>query len=83
MEVKLNWKKVKFRSDLPKDGHTFLCLWKGRISLCQYDEEEKAFYLIYDPAEQGSFRLAQERESKISHIITLDYPNSYPQESDL
>ena len=76
--MKLDWKKIESRSDLPKDGNTFLCLWKGRVSLCQYDCEENSYYLIYDPANHGNFKLDQERENKITHIIILDYPDSYP-----
>lgn len=77
----MNWIKIldreKVREQLPKEK-PFLCLWKGVISLCEYDEEEDSFYLCFYPAQyENIIKLIQERERKITHFAILDLPEGY------
>ncbi len=72
----MNWITIKNteypRHEMPMDGSTFISLWKGRISLTQFDEEEGRFYIIWFPAEYpASARIEQEREDKFTHWMKL------------
>lgn len=75
------WKKVKDKSrprdDLPKDKQ-FICLWKGSICLCEFDEDIGHFYIGSMPASYGGFwKLDKDRESKITHWCELSLPEDY------
>ena len=47
----MEWIKIDSSHELPRDGSNFLALWKGRVSLCQFDSDEGRFYIMFDPAD--------------------------------
>lgn len=62
---------------MPKDRQ-FLALWKGAVGLCQYDEEENAFYWCNQPAVYaGIMRVSHEREAKFTHWCDVTIPDDY------
>jgi hypothetical protein len=65
----MEWKEVNSIYDLPKD-RCFLVMWKGRVCLCNYDEEEGRFYIIWDPTD-WPMRVEQTRESKFHFWMEL------------
>ena len=68
----MNWKKIRNRSELPKDGRPFIAFFKGRICLANYEKEECRYYVVWDPAEYGQgMQLSQDRENKIRLIVEL------------
>lgn len=76
--VTITWKKVTGRHDLPRDGREFLVLWKGRMSLAQFDEEEGIFYIVWDPADCAPMGVDQHREGKFNYWADMpDYPLEY------
>jgi len=77
----MEWKKVKdrnnVRSELPSDK-PFLCLWKGTICLCEWDDDIKKFYIGMMPAcYLGFWPLERERETKITLYCELQMPEDY------
>lgn len=76
----MNWIKVNNpRLDMPIDGRPFISLWKGRISLTQFDLDEHRFYIMFDPAEYSqAWQIPQERENKFTDWMELpDYPQDF------
>lgn len=73
----MKWIKIKNLQELPRNGHVFLSLWKGRICLTQFDKQEGRFYIMFEPSEYSqSWQLAQEREEKFTHWMNLpEIPN--------
>jgi hypothetical protein len=68
----VNWINIKTSSQLPRNGRVFLSLWKGRICLTQYDEDESRFYIMFDPADYSqSWQITPERENKFTHYMEL------------
>lgn len=67
----MNWNKIEFSGNyphIPRDGSNFLAIWKGRICICQYDEEEGRFFICFDPGDYCStMKVSQDRENKFSH----------------
>lgn len=75
--MKIEWKRLNSLDELPRDGSRFLALYKGLISIAQYDEEEKVFYVSFAPAEYSDF---QARIHKFEYWCELDYPAAYPED---
>jgi len=66
-----------FKKTLPLDS-PFLCLWKGTVCICEYEEEEDHFYIGMMPAcNLGFWKLDRERERKITHYMRLELPDDY------
>lgn len=75
MKMKFGEWQVANSSDLPRDGNTFISLWKGRICLTQYDTEEEAFYIMFEPAEYASpMKVSEDRENKFTHLMHINDP---------
>jgi hypothetical protein len=79
----MEWKTIpkdtlshRVRDFLPKDNQ-FLVLWKGIISICEYDEKDDAFWICHFPAYIGEWKLSKEREGKITHFCLLEFPADY------
>jgi hypothetical protein len=77
----IEWIKIKdrdrIREELPKEKQ-FFCIWKGTFSICEFDEEEDAFYITMAPAIfPGSWKLPREREGKITHYFIPEYPKDW------
>ncbi len=72
------WLPVRDHRDLPKD-RVFISLWKGRISLTEYDEDEDKFYIVFDPAQyEYSMPLDTDRIGKFTHWMELpNIPEDY------
>jgi hypothetical protein len=65
------WKPVIHRIDMPMDGTVFLAIWKGRISMCQFDGESN-FYIIFEPGNYSQcMKIDRDRENKFSHWMPL------------
>ena len=74
----MSWIKIENSHQLPRNGEQFLALWKGKISLCQFDIDEDRFYIQFDPVELPSFQLPQSRENKFTHWMRLpSIPKDY------
>lgn len=66
-----------FRRNLPLNK-PFLCLWKGVICLCEYDQDIDRFFIGMMPISYlGFWKLDIEREKKITHYMILDLPEDY------
>lgn len=77
----MEWISVKdrnnVRNELPKD-RVFICLWKGAICLCEFDEDVGNFYIGMMPAcYLGFWKLDRDREPKITHWMKLNIPGDY------
>lgn len=75
----MKWIKVDKKSDMPMDGTVFLSLWKGRISITSFDEDEGRFYIMFDPSEYSqSMEVPSHRQNKFTHWMPLpDKPEDY------
>jgi|FreactcultuFSWF8_1027224.scaffolds.fasta_scaffold07004_2 hypothetical protein len=75
----MKWNTIENSAALPRDGRPFISLWKGRISLTQYDTEEGRFYIMFDLAEYSqSWCIPQDRENKFTHWMELpNMPEDY------
>ena len=78
----MNWKKITDkknpRSEIPKDGNSFLVLWKGQICLLQYDSDLDKFWGCVEPyVTRKVWLLDEENELKISYWIPLKKPDGY------
>jgi hypothetical protein len=68
----MEWIKVENSHELPRNGDIFLAIWKGRISMCQFDQEEGRFYIMFEPADYSqSWCIDQSRENKFTHWMSL------------
>jgi len=75
--IKFLWHPVKSRDDLPKDEQ-FLVLWRGAISLCEYDEDCDQFCICNYPSEyETTMKVPKDRENKFTHFMLLDRPEDY------
>lgn len=75
----LKWTKVTSTDQLIRTGQTFLVLYKGRISLAEFNEEKNHFTVCFDP-EEGCYVISGDRLRKFTHLISLSYPDAYPQD---
>lgn len=73
----MQWINVKDQP-LPKDGSTFLALWKGQFCLISWDEDIERFWLQMLPGQyERDMEVAPERELKFTHWCKLIYPEDY------
>lgn len=77
--TKDGWNAIEHRVQLPKD-RIILTMWKGRISLSKYDEDEGRWFIIWDPVEYVPMMLPQERENKFTHWMDLPKEPEYPED---
>lgn len=69
----MKWIEVKQDNDLPRDGRPFLAVWKGRICFAQYDDEDRKFFLSYEPSWTGIFSIGHDRIHKFTHWAPLPH----------
>ena len=63
---------------VPKDGETYLALWKGIFVLIQYDDHGKRFWISYRPSEMGeSAPIDSDHERKLYYWCKLEYPQEW------
>lgn len=70
--MQINWIPVITRNFMPMDGSNFLSIWKGRICLTKYDEEENSFWICMD-ADRFTAIIGPERENKFTHWMPLPH----------
>lgn len=69
----IKWNNIK-EKPLPRDGSTYLIIWKGQIALAALDFEEDKFWISFLPNQYETMLLSNERENEISHWTTITYP---------
>ncbi len=68
----MKWIAIESSHELPRDGSEFLAIWKGIISLCQYDMDDCRFFIAFQPAiYNGIMMMPQDRENKFTHWMPL------------
>ena len=77
----MKWIKIQnrelARQELPKD-RSFLVMWKGRISICQFDKDEDSFFISFDPGVyEASWKISLDRERKFQYWAELEYPEGW------
>lgn len=77
----MKWIKIQnrenARAELPLDRQ-FFALWKGHVSLAQYDEEDDCFYVCFSPAEYESpWKISPERENKFEYWAEATTPEDW------
>ena len=73
----MQWINVE-EQPVPRDGETYLALWKGQFCLTAFDEDEDAFWLQMLPGRYaGDMLLPEERVGKFTHWYKLEYPKDY------
>jgi len=74
------WNIISHKSEIPTD-RIILTIFKGRISLTEYDIYTGRFSLIFDPAMTGSWQISQDMESCFYAWMELpDYPSQWYEE---
>ena len=73
----IKWISVE-TEPLPRDGGTYLVLWKGQFGLAAFDTDIDRFYLQMLPGQYTQdWVVSKEREGKFTHWAKLIYPKDY------
>ena len=76
----MNWIKVTNpRLEVPRDESAFLAIWKGRICIAQFSEDEWCYFISWFPAEiPSTVNLNQHDEARFEYWMPLpEWPEEY------
>ena len=68
-----NWNPVEktyARTTIPLDREV-LVIYRGRIGLCEWSDEERCFWIAWTPVEFDAMRVCAENEHKISFWMDI------------